>query len=70
MQRNKFPCRYIPLNERGETIDSFYRFGTQEELEPELRRWLKAAIERVEKQTAKGQVAVEPACVGGRDLGA
>jgi hypothetical protein len=61
MQRKKYPCRYIPLNELGETIDYFYRFGTQEELEPELRRWLKATIERVEKQKAKEQVAVEPA---------
>jgi hypothetical protein len=61
MQGKKFPCRYIPLNERGDTIDSFYRFGTQEELEPELRRWLKATIERVEKQKAKSQVAAEPA---------
>jgi hypothetical protein len=61
MQRKKFPCRYIPLNQWGETIDFFYRFGTQEELEPELRRWLKATIERVEKQKASGQVAVEPA---------
>jgi hypothetical protein len=60
MHRKKFPCRYIPLNERGETIDSFYRFGTQEELEPELRRWLKATIERIERQKAKGEVAVEP----------
>ena len=61
VQRKKFPCRYIPLNERGETIDSFYRFGTQEELEPELRRWLQATIERIEKQKAKGQRASEPA---------
>ena len=60
MQRKKFPCRYIPLNERGETIDSFYRSGTQEELESELRRWLKAIIERLEKQKAKSQEALEP----------
>ena len=60
MQRTKFPCRYIPLNERGETIDSFYRFGSQEEFEPELRHWLKATIERMEKQIAKGEVAVKP----------
>jgi len=59
-QRKKFPCRYIPLNERGETIDSFYRSGTQEELESELRRWLKATIERLEKQKAKSQEALEP----------
>jgi len=60
MQRKKFPCRYIPLNERGETIDSFYRSGTQEELESELGRWIKATIESLEKQKAKSQVALEP----------
>jgi hypothetical protein len=60
MQRKKFPCRYIPLNERGETIDSFYRSGTQEELESDLRRWLKAIIERLGKQKAKSQEALEP----------
>jgi hypothetical protein len=60
MQQKKFPCRYIPLNERGETIDSFYRFGTQEELELELGRWLRATIESFEKQKAKSQAALEP----------
>jgi hypothetical protein len=60
MQRKKFPCRYIPLNERGETIDSFYRSGTQEELELDLGRWLKTTIERLEKQKAKSQEALEP----------
>jgi hypothetical protein len=60
MQRKKFPCRYIPLNKRGETIDSFYRSGTQEELELELGRWLKTTIEHLEKQKAESQVALEP----------
>src|SRR5215470_1627623 len=32
-QSRKVPCRYIPLNENGETVDAFYRTGTQEELE-------------------------------------
>jgi len=59
MQRKKIPCRFIPLNERGETIDSFYRSGTQEELESELGRWLKATIERLEKQKTKNQAAPE-----------
>jgi hypothetical protein len=33
----KIACRYIPFNERGETIDSFYRSVTQRELEEALR---------------------------------
>jgi len=44
------PCRYIPLNERGETVDSFYRTGTQEELEAAVVRWLKTTIDRLERE--------------------
>jgi hypothetical protein len=58
MLQKKIPCRYIPLNERGETVDSFYRYGTQEELESELGRWLKATIESLERQ--KPEHALEP----------
>src|SRR5580692_6325663 len=43
------PCRYIPLNEQGETIDSFYRCGTREELESALRNWLCTTIQRLER---------------------
>jgi hypothetical protein len=68
-QQKKIPCRYIPLNDQGETVDSFYRSGTQEELESELGRWLKATIERLEKQKAKGQVASESAEIHVRATG-
>lgn len=44
----KVPCRYIPLNERGDTIESMYRSGTQDELESALRGWLMRAIEDLE----------------------
>jgi hypothetical protein len=47
------PCRYIPLNKRGETIDSFYRTGTQVELEAAVVEWLKATINRLERETAQ-----------------
>jgi hypothetical protein len=49
----KIPCRYIPLNERGETIDSYYRAGTQEELEAAVVEWLKATIKRLERKSAQ-----------------
>jgi hypothetical protein len=42
------PCRYIPLNDKGETVDSFYRTGTREELESTLRLWLAARIKELE----------------------
>ena len=49
----KVPCRYIPLNELGETIDSFYRTGTHEELEAAVTKWLKATIDRLEREKAR-----------------
>ena len=55
----KIPCRYIPLNERGETVDSFYRTGTQEELEAAVVSWLKATIDRLERETAQARLTEE-----------
>ncbi|MGB8476546.1 MAG: hypothetical protein WCE61_20890 [Candidatus Acidiferrum sp.] len=49
-QRRKIACRFIPLNEKGETIDSFYRSGTPDELEATLRTWLRASIARLEER--------------------
>jgi hypothetical protein len=57
--RRKVPCRYIPLNERGETIDSFYRTGTQEELEAAVAKWLKATIDRLEREKAQALLTEE-----------
>jgi hypothetical protein len=49
----KLPCRHIPLNQRGETLDSLYRSGTQEEIEATLSEWLKAEIARLVRQRAE-----------------
>lgn len=38
------PCRFIPITVDGETIDDFYHFGTQQELEATLKRWLRVKI--------------------------
>lgn len=51
-REEKVPCRYIQLNEQGDTIDSLYRSGTQEELEVALRNWLTHEIEKLEKRHA------------------
>ena len=42
------PCRHIPLNELGETVDSLYRTGTNEEIEQTLRSWLMETIGQLE----------------------
>jgi hypothetical protein len=44
-------CRHIPLNPAGETVDSLYRTGTQEELERALRSWLMATIQELEESS-------------------
>jgi hypothetical protein len=56
-RENKIPCRHIPLNERGETIESLYRTGTQAELESAVRGWLIREIEKLERVPAPKAVA-------------
>jgi hypothetical protein len=50
----KVACRYIRLNERGDTIESLYRSGTREELESTLRTWLTREIEKLENAESTG----------------
>lgn len=45
------PCHHIPLNEIGETVDSLYRTGTNEEIEQTLQSWLVKTIQRLEQPT-------------------
>ena len=44
------PCHFIPLNDRGQTVDSLHAWGTQAELEENLREWLRNSIKRLEKK--------------------
>ncbi len=46
----KIPCRHIPLNERGGTLDSMYRSETPEEVEATVAGWLRTTIERLESE--------------------
>lgn len=49
------PCRFIPLNDKSQTVDSLYRQGTQIEMEEALRDWLRREISRIEtERTQKG----------------
>jgi len=45
------PCRHIRLTERGDTVNSFYEWGTEEELETALGRWLIETIQELETDT-------------------
>jgi hypothetical protein len=58
----KIPCRHILLNEAGETIESFYRTGTQVELEETYGKWLRQTIRKLEleRAEARGKFAGQP----------
>jgi len=50
LRKQEVPCRFIPLNDEGQTVDSLYRHGTQIEVEEALRDWLKREIVRLETE--------------------
>ncbi|MGB7230832.1 MAG: hypothetical protein WBD19_04110 [Candidatus Acidiferrum sp.] len=59
----RIPCRHIPLNVEGYTIDTFYRLGTPEELEDAWAGWLRMAIRVVcqgERQRGEAQMLQLP----------
>jgi hypothetical protein len=45
---NKTPCRHIPMNAEGETLDSLYRYADQNEIDDTYGKWLRTTIERIE----------------------
>lgn len=51
-REGKVPCRFILLNNMGDTVESLYRSATQEELESVLRSWLTRQIETFEYANA------------------
>ena len=47
---NEIPCRDIPLNQEGETLQSLYETATPDEVELKLDQWLRRTIERIERE--------------------
>lgn len=45
------PCRHIPLNERGESLNTLYNTATNEEIAEALRAWLLSTIAALERVT-------------------
>ncbi len=46
----KIPCRHIPFNVEGETLDSLYRYADQYETEEVFGKWLRATIVTLEEE--------------------
>jgi hypothetical protein len=53
----KIPCRHIPFNVSGETLDSLYRCSNQQETEETVGGWLRATIQRLEEERAAARQA-------------
>lgn len=59
-KQKRAPCRHIPVSEQGETIDSFYRSGTPEELEAAVIAWLNRTIRDLEAELAMSPAGIKP----------
>ena len=49
-QKERVPCRHIPLTPTGETIEDFYQGRSQIELEEALKSWLRKEISQLEAE--------------------
>lgn len=50
LRSEEIPCRHIPFDSSGETLDSLYRYGDQVEIEEVVGGWLRATIKRLEEE--------------------
>ena len=48
----QIPCRHIPFDSSGKTLDSLYRYEDQVETEEVVRGWLRAKIKRLKEERA------------------
>lgn len=51
-KQGQFPCRHIPLDDSGHTLDFLYRTATEEEAHAIVDKWLKTTIARLENEQA------------------
>jgi hypothetical protein len=56
-QSEKIPCRYVPLDAAGQTLDTLYTYGTELEIEEALETWLKSTIHRLEQERSNADRA-------------
>ena len=51
-KQERFPCRHIPLDESGHTLDSLYRTATEEEAHAMVASWLRKTIAQLKHELA------------------
>ncbi|MGA2428721.1 MAG: hypothetical protein ABSH13_09480 [Candidatus Acidiferrum sp.] len=57
----QIPCRHIPLNAQGYSIDTYYRLGIHEEVEAALAAWLRKMIEQQARRPSNRDAAIAAA---------
>ena len=68
-RRKPIPCRHIPLNAAGETLDSLYRRADLAGIEETYGNWLRATIAAVEATRAKATSRKPEPRAGAGDAG-
>ena len=53
-KEQRFPCREIPLDESGHTLDALYRTATEEEAHAIVAGWLRKTIAQLKHELAPG----------------
>ena len=49
-KQERFPCRHIPLDDSGQTLDCLYRTAAEEEVYAMVAEWPKKAIAELERK--------------------
>jgi hypothetical protein len=58
--QEEFACHHIPLNEKGDTVESLAKADDPDKLEAALLSWLYSAISKLEKEVAQEESAATP----------
>jgi hypothetical protein len=64
----KSPCRHIPFNESGETLDSLYRYSDQTEIEKTVGGWLHGVIKHLDEERKVVRPTLEKSSLRGTPL--
>jgi len=59
-RQGRLPCRTIPLNSSGETLDSLYRSADPQETEQAVRDWLNSTIRQLEERSLAKDLEAQP----------
>jgi hypothetical protein len=51
------PCHHIPLTPDGETLDTLYRRGSQQEIEEKVAHWLRQTLQSLEHHETPVEIA-------------